>query len=59
MTPAQQIIEQTEYRGVDASIDAVGFEAKGSTLETVLATIKVETSDNKDEDCRKVVLTPW
>jgi len=42
--PAQHIIEETGYRGVDASIDAVGFEAKGSTLETVLATIKVETS---------------
>ena len=42
--PAQFIIEQTQFRGVDASIDAVGFEAKGSTIETVLATIKIETS---------------
>jgi|APAra7269096714_1048519.scaffolds.fasta_scaffold01277_9 threonine dehydrogenase-like Zn-dependent dehydrogenase len=42
--PAQLIIEQTDHRGVDASIDAVGFEAKGSTLETVLATFKLEGS---------------
>ena len=40
--PAQSIIQQTGHRGVDASIDAVGFEAKGSTTETVLATLKVE-----------------
>jgi threonine dehydrogenase-like Zn-dependent dehydrogenase len=40
--PAQSIIQQTGHRGVDASIDAVGFEAKGSTTETVLATVKVE-----------------
>ena len=31
--PAQLIIEQTEHRGVDTSIDAVGFEAKGSVIE--------------------------
>ena len=42
--PAQSIIEQTQYRGVDASIDAVGFEAKGSTLETVLTNLKIEGS---------------
>lgn len=42
--PAQLIIEQTDHRGVDASIDAVGFEAKGSTVETVLATLKLEGS---------------
>jgi len=40
--PAQYIIEQTQFRGVDASIDAVGFEAKGSALETALSTIKLE-----------------
>lgn len=40
--PAQHIIEQTQFRGVDASIDAVGFEAKGSVLETALTTIKLE-----------------
>jgi len=43
--PASAIIEQTAgYRGVDAAIDAVGFEAKGSTIETVLTTLKIETS---------------
>jgi threonine dehydrogenase-like Zn-dependent dehydrogenase len=39
---AQYIIEQTAFRGVDASIDAVGFEAKGSSIETMLTTLKVE-----------------
>jgi len=42
--PAQLIIEATDYRGVDASIDAVGFEAKGSTVETLLTTLKLEGS---------------
>ena len=42
--PAEYIIEQTSFRGVDASIDAVGFEAKGSALETVLADLKIESS---------------
>lgn len=43
--PASAIIEQTAgYRGVDAAIDAVGFEAKGSTLETALTTLKMEGS---------------
>ena len=42
--PAAFIIDQTEGRGVDAAIDAVGFEAKGSTLETVLTTLKMEGS---------------
>ncbi|RYZ94581.1 MAG: glutathione-dependent formaldehyde dehydrogenase, partial [Moraxellaceae bacterium] len=42
---AAAIIEQTNgYRGVDAAIDAVGFEAKGSTVESVLTTLKIETS---------------
>ncbi len=40
--PAQFIIEHTQFRGVDASIDAVGFEAKGSTIETVLTNLKLE-----------------
>jgi len=40
--PAQYIVEHTDFRGVDASIDAVGFEAKGSLLETVLTNIKLE-----------------
>jgi threonine dehydrogenase-like Zn-dependent dehydrogenase len=42
--PAALIIERTANRGVDASIDAVGFEAKGSALETVLTTVKLEGS---------------
>jgi len=42
--PAAQIVEATAGRGVDASIDAVGFEAKGSTTETVLTTLKLEGS---------------
>jgi threonine dehydrogenase-like Zn-dependent dehydrogenase len=41
---AQEIIERTQLRGVDASIDAVGFEAKGSALETALTTLKLEGS---------------
>ncbi|HEY0892970.1 MAG TPA: alcohol dehydrogenase catalytic domain-containing protein, partial [Cellvibrio sp.] len=43
--PAAAIIEQTAgHRGVDAAIDAVGFEAKGSTLETALTNLKLEGS---------------
>lgn len=42
--PAQEIINATGNRGVDASIDAVGFEAKGSRIETVLTTLKLEAS---------------
>lgn len=45
--PAALIIEQTQFRGVDAVIDAVGFEAKGSTTETVLANLKLEGSSGK------------
>jgi threonine dehydrogenase-like Zn-dependent dehydrogenase len=40
--PAQHLVEQTAFRGVDASIDAVGFEAKGSGVETMLTKLKVE-----------------
>ena len=43
--PAEAIIEQTAgHRGVDAAIDAVGFEAKGSKIETVLTNLKMEGS---------------
>lgn len=43
--PASSIIEQTSgCRGVDAVIDAVGFEAKGSITETVLTKLKLEAS---------------
>jgi len=46
--PAEMIIEQTAgKRGVDAVIDAVGFEAKGSLTETVLTTLKIESSSGK------------
>ncbi|RKS27447.1 glutathione-independent formaldehyde dehydrogenase [Pseudomonas sp. WPR_5_2] len=46
--PADTLIRQTHgLRGVDAVIDAVGFEAKGSTTETVLATLKLEGSSGK------------
>lgn len=46
--PAEALIEQTAgHRGVDAVIDAVGFEAKGSTTETILTTLKLEGSSGK------------
>ncbi|TNL05798.1 glutathione-dependent formaldehyde dehydrogenase [Kosakonia cowanii] len=46
--PAAWIIENTPgHRGVDAVIDAVGFEAKGSTTETVLSTLKIEGCSGK------------
>lgn len=46
--PADTIIQQTRgMRGVDGVIDAVGFEAKGSTTETILATLKLEGSSGK------------
>jgi threonine dehydrogenase-like Zn-dependent dehydrogenase len=41
---AEFIIENTNYRGVDAVIDAVGFEAKGSAVETTLTNLKLEGS---------------
>lgn len=41
---AEMIIENTALRGVDAVIDAVGFEAKGSALETTLTKLKLEGS---------------
>jgi threonine dehydrogenase-like Zn-dependent dehydrogenase len=45
--PAEVIIENTAYRGVDAAIDAIGFEAKGSVLETVMANLKLEGSSGQ------------
>ncbi|MDY0747565.1 zinc-dependent alcohol dehydrogenase [Paucibacter sp. R3-3] len=42
--PAGLIIDKTDFRGVDASIDAVGFEAKGSALESAMTAIKLEGS---------------
>jgi threonine dehydrogenase-like Zn-dependent dehydrogenase len=41
------IIEQTGDRGVDAAIDAIGFEAKGSMVETVLTNIRLEGSSGQ------------
>jgi threonine dehydrogenase-like Zn-dependent dehydrogenase len=41
---AEVILEQTQSRGVDGVIDAVGFEAKGSALETTMAALKLEGS---------------
>ena len=42
--PAEKIVAATGGRGVDGSIEAVGFEAKGSTMETVLTNMKMEGS---------------
>ena len=44
---AEKIISATGNRGVDASIDAVGFEAKGSTVETVMVNLKLEGGSGK------------
>jgi threonine dehydrogenase-like Zn-dependent dehydrogenase len=45
--PAEFILDSMRRRGVDGVVDAVGFEAKGSTLETVLADLKLEGSSGK------------
>ncbi|MCD9005096.1 glutathione-dependent formaldehyde dehydrogenase [Luteimonas sp. XNQY3] len=42
--PAEEIISQTNGRGVDATIDAVGFEAKGSKADTIATQLKLEGS---------------
>jgi threonine dehydrogenase-like Zn-dependent dehydrogenase len=42
--PGDVIIAGTARRGVDASIDTVGFEAKGSSVETTLTNLKLEGS---------------
>ncbi|MGK5026196.1 zinc-dependent alcohol dehydrogenase [Janthinobacterium sp. RB2R34] len=44
---AEFIIENTNSRGVDGVIDAIGFEAKGSALETALTALKLEGSSGK------------
>lgn len=42
---AEFIIEQTKgHRGVDGVIDAIGFEAKGSIVETIMTNLKIEGS---------------
>ncbi|WP_374012575.1 zinc-dependent alcohol dehydrogenase [Pseudoxanthomonas koreensis] len=45
--PAAVIVDTTMGRGVDACIEAVGFEAKGSVTETVLTNLKLEGSSGK------------
>ena len=45
--PADTILKAAKFRGVDASVDSVGFEAKGSALETALITLKLEGSSGK------------
>jgi threonine dehydrogenase-like Zn-dependent dehydrogenase len=45
--PADVILTATNGRGVDATIDAVGFEAKGSAIETALTAMKLEGSSGK------------
>ncbi|MBC7663402.1 MAG: alcohol dehydrogenase catalytic domain-containing protein, partial [Caulobacter sp.] len=42
--PANVIIDRMAGSGVDSSIDAVGFEAKGSVIESALAAVKLEGS---------------
>ncbi|HEY0063000.1 MAG TPA: zinc-dependent alcohol dehydrogenase [Telluria sp.] len=44
---AEFILDNTHHRGVDGVIDAVGFEAKGSALETVMTDLKLEGSSGK------------
>jgi threonine dehydrogenase-like Zn-dependent dehydrogenase len=44
---ADFILQATDGRGVDGVVDAVGFEAKGSTLETVMTDMKLEGSSGK------------
>ena len=44
---AEFILDNTSHRGVDGVVDAVGFEAKGSTIETVMTDLKLEGSSGK------------
>jgi threonine dehydrogenase-like Zn-dependent dehydrogenase len=44
---AETILNATNGHGVDATIDAVGFESKGSALETALTALKLEGSSGK------------
>ena len=45
--PADTILKATGGHGVDATIDAVGFEAKGSALESALTAVKLEGSSGQ------------
>lgn len=38
--PADTVRKGTDFHGVDATIDAIGVEAKGSVLEIVLTAMK-------------------
>ena len=40
--PVQAVLDDTKGRGVDSSIDAVGMEASGSRVDSVLSTVKVQ-----------------
>jgi threonine dehydrogenase-like Zn-dependent dehydrogenase len=40
--PVDVILEKTQGRGVDAAIDAVGFEASGSKVDSALQTMKLQ-----------------
>src|SRR3546814_1584130 len=42
---AAKIIGQTGQYGVDAAIDAVGFDGRGSPAETMLTTLKIEAGN--------------
>ena len=46
--PAQYIVDQTAFRGMDANIDAVGFEAKLCMVETMITSLKLEGSSGPD-----------
>lgn len=45
--PAAFILQETHGGGVDAAIDAVGFEAQGSALEDALTTLGLEDSNGQ------------
>ncbi len=42
--PAEFIVQETHGRGVDATIDAIGYEARGSATDTMLTAVKIEGS---------------
>lgn len=42
--PARAILEATAQRGVDATIDAVGFEAEGCAIESLAAMLQIQQS---------------
>ncbi len=42
--PARAILDATSQRGVDATIDAVGFEAEGCPIETLATMLQIQQS---------------